>query len=70
MSTDLKTRRRFTSTIDKLLQKNLQSLSKELRVPQTRLLDEALEDLILKYKMRGFNVITTLSDEEENKSHE
>ena len=67
MSSDLKTRKRFTSTIDKVLQKNLQNLSKELRIPQARLLDEAIEDLILKYKMRGFNVVTTLSDEEEEK---
>lgn len=67
MSSDLKTRKRFTSTIDKVLQLNLQELSKYTRVPQTKLLDEALEDLVKKYEQQGFVRVETLLDKEENK---
>lgn len=53
---DLKTRKRFTSTIDIALQEQLKSLSELTRIPQTRLLDEALEDLFNKYKEKGFEI--------------
>lgn len=53
---DLKTRKRFTSTIDIALQEQLKNLSELTRIPQTRLLDEALEDLFNKYKEKGFEI--------------
>lgn len=55
---DLKTRKRFTSTIDIALQEQLKNLSELTRIPQTRLLDEALEDLFNKYKEKGFEIKT------------
>jgi TRAP-type C4-dicarboxylate transport system substrate-binding protein len=67
LSTDLKTRERFTNTLNKLLKKNLLKLSDEARIPQSRLLDEAVEDLLLKYQKQGFKITDTLSDEEEEK---
>jgi len=69
LSTDLKTRERFTNTLNKLLKANLLKLSDEARIPQSRLLDEAVEDLLLKYQKQGFNISTTLSDEEDEKIH-
>lgn len=56
LSIDLRTRERFTSTMDKELKKRLKSLSEATRIPQTRLLDEAIEDLIAKYKEKGFEI--------------
>lgn len=47
-------RSRFTSTIDKEQKDNLKELSLQTRIPQSRLLDEALEDLVEKYEERGF----------------
>jgi len=46
---DLKNRKRIGSAIDKELLERLQRLSKETRIPMSRLLDEAIEDLLKKY---------------------
>ena len=43
----LKSRERYTNSIDIELLKKFKELSKETRIPQSRLLDEAIE-LILK----------------------
>lgn len=64
MSTEPRKRKRFTSTVDSTLQICLQDLSAFSRIPQSRLLDEALEDLVDKYKEKGF---IPKHEEEENK---
>lgn len=46
----LKTRVPISSTIDKKLNKKLRQLSEDTRVPMSKLLDEAIEDLIKKHK--------------------
>jgi len=43
---DLTTRKRFTTTVDKKLLKKLDNLSKETRIPKSRLIDEAIELLL------------------------
>ncbi len=43
-------RSRFSSTIDKGLKEQLSSLSKETRIPVSKLLDEAVELLIEHHK--------------------
>jgi len=48
MDDKLKTRMRYTSTIDSGLVKTLKELSGKTRIPQSKLLDEALEDLFKK----------------------
>lgn len=50
MSKDLKTRERFTNTLDKNLLKELQNLSKETMIPMSKLLDKAIELLLKQYK--------------------
>ncbi len=40
---------RFTSSLKKELAKKLDELAKETRIAKTRLLDEAVEDLLKKY---------------------
>ena len=42
----------FTSSLDKALMPKLDRLSKETRIPKSRLLDEAVEDLLKKYEKR------------------
>lgn len=49
MSKDLKTRERFTNTLNKELLKQLQELSKETMIPMSRLLDKAVEQLLKEY---------------------
>lgn len=44
---------RFTSSLDKKLMPRLDQLAKETRIPKSRLLDEAVEDLLKKYEKRG-----------------
>ena len=44
---------RFTSSLDKALMPKLDRLSKETRIPKSRLLDEAVEDLLKKYEKGG-----------------
>ena len=47
---DLTTRKRVTTTLDKELLKRLDELSKETRIPKSKLFDEAIEDLLEKHK--------------------
>ncbi|MCC3359674.1 ribbon-helix-helix domain-containing protein [Bacillus sp. REN16] len=47
---DLKTRTRIGNTLDTALLHKLKELSKSTRIPMSRLLDEAIEDLIQKHK--------------------
>lgn len=49
-SRGLKTRVPISSTVDKKLNKELRQLSKETRIPISKLLDEAIEDLIKKHE--------------------
>lgn len=46
---DLKNRERYTNSVDIKLLKDFKQLSKETKIPMSRLLDEAIEDLIVKY---------------------
>lgn len=39
----------FATTIDSELKKKLNELSKQTRIPQSKLADEAIEDLLKKY---------------------
>ena len=45
-------RTRFASSLDNELVAPLNELSKKTRVPKSRLLDEAIEDLLKKYEKR------------------
>lgn len=45
-------RARFTSSLDKKLVEPFDELAKKTRVPKSRLLDEAIEDLLKKYEKR------------------
>ena len=44
---------RFTSSIKKELEPAFDRLSKETRVPKSRLLDEAIEDVLILYEKRA-----------------
>lgn len=48
----LKNRVKVGTSIDKEIYKEFQELAKETRIPISRLLDEALEDLIKKHKKK------------------
>lgn len=48
----LKNRTKIGSAVDKELYKEIQELSKETRIPISRLLDEAFEDLLRKHKKK------------------
>lgn len=50
MKGDLKNRERFGVAVDKKLLEGLRDLSAKTRIPASRLVDEALEDLMKKYK--------------------
>ena len=50
MANDLKNRTRKMFSIDKKLVELLEALSKTTRIPQSRLMDEAIEDLLEKYR--------------------
>lgn len=43
---------RFTSSLKKELMPELDRLSEETRIPKSRLIDEAIEDLLKKYEKR------------------
>ena len=43
---------RFTSSLKKDLMPQLDKLSEETRIPKSRLIDEAIEDLLKKYEKR------------------
>ena len=45
---DLKNRIRFSTSLDKGLSQKLEDLSKSTRIPKSKLLDEAIELLLLK----------------------
>lgn len=45
-------RSRFTSSLDNALVGPFDKLAKKTRIPKTRLLDEAIEDLLKKYEKR------------------
>ncbi|MBO8160612.1 MAG: ribbon-helix-helix domain-containing protein [Thermosipho sp. (in: Bacteria)] len=47
---ELKNRVRFSSTLPKELQQKFNELAKETRIPKSKLLEEAIEDLLKKYK--------------------
>lgn len=46
----LKNRERYTNSIDKELLRKLKKLSEQTRIPQSRLIDEAIEDILKKYQ--------------------
>ena len=46
-------RARFVSSLDKKLVNPFHELSQKTRVPKSRLLDEAIEDLLKKYEKKG-----------------
>lgn len=46
---DLKNRRRLGTTLGKELDKNFRELSEETRIPMTKLIDETIEDLLIKH---------------------
>lgn len=43
---------RICSTLDKKLDKKLRKITKETKIPISKLLDEAIEDLIIKRKSK------------------
>lgn len=45
-------RTRFTSSLKNELAPKLNKLSEQTRIPKSRLLDEAIEDLLKKYEKR------------------
>lgn len=49
---DLTTRTRIGNTVNTELLKEFKQLSKDTKIPMSRLLDEAIEDLLKKYKNR------------------
>lgn len=42
----------FATKIDSEIRNKIQNLSKNTRIPQSKLVDEALEDLLKKYKLK------------------
>lgn len=51
----LKTRRAFSNAIDKDLFEAFEQLHKQTRIPKSKLLDEAIQMLIEKYKIISTN---------------
>lgn len=49
----LKNRRRFTSSLDNHLVPLFDQLAAKTRIPKSRLLDEAISDLLLKHGVPG-----------------
>lgn len=47
---DLKTRKRIGITVDNDILKEFQKLSKDTKVPMSKLMDEAITDLLIKRK--------------------
>lgn len=48
-------RKRFVSSLKNELIPQFDKLSEETRIPKSRLLDEAIEDLLKKYEKRGIS---------------
>jgi predicted DNA-binding protein len=51
----LKKRIPFASTISIQLSEKFKALSEQTRITQSKLLDEAIEDLLAKYEKKGVN---------------
>lgn len=49
---ELKTRKRYTNSVDIKILETFQSLATDTKIPQSKLLDEAMLDLITKYKLK------------------
>ena len=49
---DLVTRERLSTSVDKEILKNAKKVSIDTKIPFSKLMDEALEDLITKYKTK------------------
>ncbi|EOP78680.1 ribbon-helix-helix domain-containing protein [Bacillus toyonensis] len=49
-TSDLKTRDRFSSTLDKGINEKFQQLTEKTRINKSKLLDEAIRDLVKKYE--------------------
>lgn len=47
---DLVTRKRLSTSVDKDILKESKKISDETKIPFSKLMDEALSDLIIKYK--------------------
>ena len=45
-------RTRFTTSLDNRLMEQFNQLAKDTRIPKSRLIDEAIEDLLKKYEKR------------------
>lgn len=52
MAGNLKTRTRYTATVDADLVENLKELSQKTRIPQSKLMDEAIELLLKNHNVR------------------
>lgn len=50
----LKNRKPLSNAVDKTLYDNLDKLAKETKIPKSKLLDEAIELLLEKYKEKRF----------------
>jgi len=48
---EYRNRQQWSTATDKTLLEKFRKLSDDTRIPATRLLDEALEDLLVKYKV-------------------
>mgnify|MGYP000889061515 CR=1 FL=1 len=51
----LKNRERYTNSIDKELLRKVKELAEQTRISQSKLIDEAIEDLLKKYQGKGSN---------------
>ena len=51
-------RKQIASTVDEELWEAFRTLSQNMRIPASRMLDEALEDLLLKYEVSSEKVKT------------
>lgn len=51
MTGEYRTRQPWSTAVDKNLLEQLKKLSEDTRIPTTRLLDEAIEDLLLKHNV-------------------
>ena len=51
-------RKQIASTVDEELWEAFRTLSQNMRIPASRMLDEALEDLLLKYELISEKVKT------------
>lgn len=52
MDNKLKNRTRYTATVDNDLVENLKELSQKTRIPQSKLVDEAIELLLKNHNVR------------------